>query len=228
MQPIILYTRVSTDRQGKSGLGLEAQRSFCNQFALQNGYEIVQEFFEVETGKGADALERRPRLAAALSEAKKRKCSVLVAKLDRLSRDVHFISGLVAKNIPFVVAELGQDVEPFMLHIYAALAEKERRLIAERTKAALQAKKVAGAKLGNRTNLKEAQAKGLTERLRRADQFAANVLPVIRDIQSAGAVTYQALADALNARGIATVRGGSWYPSTVQKLMLRNLRPTRN
>ncbi len=221
MQPIILYTRVSTDRQGKSGLGLEAQRTICRQFATSHGYEIVQEHSEVETGKGADAIERRPRLAAALSEARKRKCSVLVAKLDRLSRDVHFISGLVAKQIPFVVAELGKDVDPFMLHIYAALAEKERHLIAERTKAALQAKKAAGAKLGNHTNLAEAQEKGLKERLRRADQFAANILPIIRDMQCTGVATYTALAEALNMRGIATARGGEWYPSTVRKVLLR-------
>ncbi|UTW51467.1 recombinase family protein [bacterium SCSIO 12827] len=223
MHPIVLYTRVSTDRQGKSGLGLEAQRTVCRQFALQNGYEIVQEHSEVETGKGADAIDRRPRLAAALSDAKKRKCPVLVAKLDRLSRDVHFISGLVARNVRFIVAELGPEVEPFMLHIYAALAEKERNLIAERTKAALQAKRAAGASLGNRTNLAEAQSKGLRERLRRADQFAANVLPVIRDIQATGAVTYTAIADALNMRGIATARGGEWYPSTVRKLMMRSV-----
>lgn len=221
MRPIVLYTRVSTDRQGKSGLGLEAQRAICRQFALQNGYEIVQEHSEVETGKGADALERRPRLALALAEARKRKCSVLVAKLDRLSRDVHFISGLVAKNVPFIVAELGQDVEPFMLHIYAALAEKERHLIAERTRAALHAKKSAGAKLGNRTNLAEAQAKGVKERLRRADQFAANILPVIRHIQASGVPTYAGIASALNARGIPTARGGAWHPSTVQKLVVR-------
>tara|TARA_R110000772_G_scaffold73216_4_gene159726 strand:- start:20453 stop:20854 length:402 start_codon:yes stop_codon:yes gene_type:complete len=129
--------------------------------------------------------------------------------------------GLVARNVRFIVAELGPEVEPFMLHIYAALAEKERNLIAERTKAALQAKRAAGATLGNRTNLAEAQSKGLRERLRRADQFAANVLPVIRDIQATGAVTYTAIADALNMRGIATARGGEWYPSTVRKLMLR-------
>lgn len=221
MQKAILYTRVSTDRQGKSGLGLESQRTICRQFALQNDYEIIQEFSEVETGKGADALDRRPQLATALSEARKQKCAVLVAKLDRLSRDVHFISGLVAKRVPFVIAELGADVDPFMLHIYAALAEKERNLIAQRTKDALQAKKSAGVKLGNRTNLAEAQAMGLQERLRRADQFAANVLPIIREIQATGATTYQAVANALNRRGIATARGGEWYPSTVRKLVLR-------
>lgn len=221
MQSIVLYTRVSTDRQGKSGLGLEAQRTACQQFAAQHGFQIVQEFKDVETGKGADALERRPQLATALSEAKKLKCPVLVAKLDRLSRDVAFISGLMAKGISFIVAELGPDVESFMLHIYAALAEKERRLISERTKAALIAKKAQGVKLGNRTNLRDAQRKGLEERLRRADQFAGNVLPVIQSIKEVGVTTYAGIAEALNMRGIATARGGTWYPSTVQKLLLR-------
>lgn len=222
MQPIILYTRVSTDRQGKSGLGLEAQRKACEQFAIQHGYEIVQTIEEVETGKGADALDRRPRLATALSEAKKYKCPVLVAKLDRLSRDVAFISGLMAKGVSFIVAELGPDVESFMLHIYAALAEKERRLISDRTKAALAMKKAMGIKLGNRTNLAEAQRKGLKERLRRADQFAANVLPVIQSIKETGLMTYAGIAEALNMRGVPTARGGMWYPSTVQKITVRS------
>lgn len=221
MQPIILYTRVSTNRQGKSGLGLEAQRKACQQFAIQHGYKIVQEFQEVETGKGTDALDRRPQLSTALSEAKKLRCSVLVAKLDRLSRDVAFISGLMANNISFIVAELGPDVESFMLHIYAALAEKERRLISERTKAALAAKKMQGVKLGNRTNLREAQRKGLEERLRRADQFAGNVMPIIQSIRDTGVTTYAGIANALNVRGVHTARGGKWYPSTVQKLELR-------
>lgn len=221
MQSIVLYTRVSTSRQSKSGLGLEAQRTACQQFAAQHGFQIVQEFQDVETGKGADALERRPQLATALSEAKKLKCPVLVAKLDRLSRDVAFISGLMAKGVSFIVAELGPDVESFMLHIYAALAEKERRLISERTKAALAAKKARGAKLGNRTNLRDAQQKGLAERLRRADQFAGNVLPIIQSIKKAGVLTYAGIAEALNMRGIATARGGTWYPSTVQKLTAR-------
>jgi DNA invertase Pin-like site-specific DNA recombinase len=121
------YYRVSTGRQGRSGLGLEAQKAAVEAFAKAEGYELAQEFVEVETGKGADALERRPQLAAALAEAKRRKCSIVVAKLDRLSRDVHFISGLMTQKVPFIVAELGPDVDPFMLHIYAALAEKERQ-----------------------------------------------------------------------------------------------------
>src|SRR5947209_17399126 len=111
--------------------------------------ELVCEFVEVETGKGSDALDRRPQLKAALAAARKLKCPVVVAKLDRLSRDVHFISGLMAHRVPFVVAELGPDVDPFVLHLYAALAEKERALISGRTKAALTAAKAKGVKLGN-------------------------------------------------------------------------------
>ena len=124
------------------------------------GITILHEFTEVETGKGADALDRRPQLAAALAAARQAKCPVVVAKLDRLSRDVAFIAGLMAQRIPFIVAELGADADPFMLHLYAALAEKERRLISERTRAALSSRKRNGTKLGNPTNTAEAAAKG--------------------------------------------------------------------
>ena len=142
MKPIIAYYRVSTQKQARSGkkglgLGLEAQREALERFAQANGLQIVAEFTEIETGKGADALELRPQLASALNMARKRKCSVAVAKLDRLSRDVHFISGLMVHRVPFIVAELGANIDPFMLHIYAALAQKERALISERTKVAL-------------------------------------------------------------------------------------------
>src|SRR5437763_10496436 len=135
MTPAVAYYRVSTARQGKSGLGIEAQKAAVQRFAEAEGIEVLSEHVEVETGKGADALERRPELSAALVQARKAKCPVLVAKLDRLSRDVHFISGLMAHRVPFIVAELGSDADPFMLHLYAALAEKERRLISERTRA---------------------------------------------------------------------------------------------
>jgi DNA invertase Pin-like site-specific DNA recombinase len=116
----VSYIRVSTKRQGRSGLGLEAQREALQRFADREGFEVAQEFIEVETGKGADALDRRPQLAAALRRARRLRCPVVVAKLDRLSRDVHFISGLMVKRVPFIVAELGRDVDPFMLHVYAA------------------------------------------------------------------------------------------------------------
>src|SRR5882724_8110990 len=125
MKTAVAYIRVSTQRQGKSGLGLEAQQAALARFAEAQGYKLAQTFTEVETGKGRDALARRPQLAAAIKAAKKYKGPVVVAKLDRLSRDVHFISGLMAERVPFIVAELGPDTDPFMLHIYAALAEKE-------------------------------------------------------------------------------------------------------
>src|SRR3954465_15699198 len=125
----VAYFRVSTEKQGKSGLGLDAQRGAVGRFAAEHGHEIAAEFVEVETGKGADALDRRPQLAAALKKAKTERCPVIVAKLDRLSRDVAFISGLMAQRVAFIVAELGPDVDPFFLHIYAALAEKERSLM---------------------------------------------------------------------------------------------------
>src|ERR1700688_1243017 len=126
---VVTYIRVSTSQQGRSGLGIEAQRQALQQFAKAEGFELVREFVEVETGKGADALDRRPQLKAPLAAARKQKCHVAVAKLDRLSRDVHFISGLMAHKVPFLVAELGPDVDPFVLHLFAALAEKERSLI---------------------------------------------------------------------------------------------------
>ena len=127
---------------------MEAQQAVLARFAEAEGYRLAETFEEIETGKGADALDRRPQLAAALKAAKKAKAPIIVAKLDRLSRDVHFISGLMTHRTPFIVAELGADADPFMLHLYAALAEKERRLISQRTRDALAAKKAQGVKLG--------------------------------------------------------------------------------
>jgi DNA invertase Pin-like site-specific DNA recombinase len=143
-RPLIGYVRVSTATQGKSGLGIEAQQEALARFAQAEGYEIVRVFVEVETGKGSDASERHPQLAAVLAEARRKRCSIGVAKLDRLSRDVHFISGLMAHRVPFVAAELGADVDPFILHLFAALADKERAMIGARTKAALATAKARG------------------------------------------------------------------------------------
>src|SRR5512144_2222556 len=147
---------------------------------------LIAEYVEAETGKGADALDRRPQLAAALAAAKASKCSVVVAKLDRLSRDVAFVAGLMAQRVPFIVAELGRDADPFMLHLYAALAEKERRLISERTRAALAARKAQGALLGNRRNPADAAAAGHRALSAEADAFAANVLPIVDLLKDAG------------------------------------------
>jgi DNA invertase Pin-like site-specific DNA recombinase len=145
---LIGYVRVSTARQGRSWLGLEGQRQSLVRFAWTEGFEIVSEFVEIETAKGSDALDRRPHLAAALAEARRLRCPAAVAKLDRLSRDVHFISGLMSHRVPFLVAELGPDVEPFILHLFVAPAEKERSMISVRTKAALAAAKARGVVLG--------------------------------------------------------------------------------
>jgi DNA invertase Pin-like site-specific DNA recombinase len=171
-------------------------------------------------GKGADALDRRRVLASALAVARKSKCSIIVAKLDRLSRDVHFISGLMVHKVPFIVAELGADADPFMLHLYAALAEKERALISTRTKAALAAKKASGIKLGNPRAAETIERAHAANR-QAADQFAANVLPIVRAIQAAGINSLAAIAEALNARGVRTARGGSWHSSTVRNLLAR-------
>jgi DNA invertase Pin-like site-specific DNA recombinase len=148
MERAVAYYRVSTMQQHRSGLGIEHSAA-VTRFAEMEGISIITEYVEVETGKGTDALDRRPKLAAALAAAKTAKCPVIVSKLDRLSRDVAFIAGLMAQRVPFVVAELGADADPFMLHVYAALAEKERRLISERTRSALASKKAKGATLGN-------------------------------------------------------------------------------
>jgi DNA invertase Pin-like site-specific DNA recombinase len=221
MQQAIAYYRVSTARQGRSGLGIEAQREAIIRFATAEDFELAAEFVEVETGKGSDALDRRPQLAAALATGRQRKCPVIVAKLDRLSRDVAFISGLMAQRVPFIVAELGRDADPFMLHLYAALAEKERRLISERTRAALAARKAQGAKLGNRRNLAQAAAVGRRALSAEADAFAANVLPIVNSLRSNGLADLRGLAKALNDRGVQTARGRQWHVSNVRNLLRR-------
>lgn len=222
MQPVVAYYRVSTERQGRSGLGLDAQRDRCAVFTTQNRMEVVEAFTEVETGKGSDALDRRPQLAEALAAARRRRCAVLVAKLDRLSRDVHFIAGLMVQRIPFLVAELGPDVDPFMLHIYAALAEKERRMISERTRTALAARKRQGAQLGNRTNLAEAGAKGAARTAEEAQRFAKNIAPIINQVQASGVVSLRGVALVLNARGVRTARGGKWAATQVGAVLTRS------
>jgi DNA invertase Pin-like site-specific DNA recombinase len=221
MKQAVAYVRVSTGRQGKSGLGLEAQRAAIQAFAAGEGIAVAAWFTEVETGKGSDALDRRPELAKALAQARRLKGPVIVAKLDRLSRDVAFVSGLIAQRVPFIVTELGADADPFMLHIYAALAEKERAMIADRTRKALQELKAKGAELGNRTNLEEAAKRGAAANARGADAFASNIIPIVRSVQAAGITSLRGIAAALNARGIATPRGGRWHPQSVGRLLDR-------
>jgi len=222
MSPAVAYYRVSRPSQGRTGLGIEAQKEAVRRFAEAEGIEIIAERTEVETGKGADALDRRPELADALATARRLRCPVVVAKLDRLSRDVHFISGLMAHHVPFVVAELGADVDPFILHLYASLAQKERELISQRTREALARKKAQGAKLGNPRNPAEAAAKGRQVIAAGADQFAADLAPIIEGIRAAGITSLAGIADALNKRGVRTARGGTWYAMTVRNVLQRS------
>lgn len=141
---------------------------------------------------------------------------------DRLSRDIAFISGLMASRIPFIVAELGADADPFMLHLYAALAEKERLLISERTKAALAAPRPRGVRFGNRRSPAVAAAKGRAASLGQADRFADEIIPIFRTIQRAGITSLKGIAAALEARGIRTARGGRWQVSNVRNILKRS------
>jgi DNA invertase Pin-like site-specific DNA recombinase len=208
---LVFYVRVSTAQQGKSGLGLAVQQEAIVRFAAAEGREVVDEFIEVETGKGADALDRRPKLAAAIAAARKHKAAVVVSKLDRLSRDVHFISGLMTYKVPFVVAELGPDVDPFVLHLYAALAEKERALISQRTKAGLAAAKASGKKLGGDRAQSAANKAAAAER-------AESLRPVFAEL--AGLSANKAAAE-LNARKVSTPTGSPWSPQTVIRVRAR-------
>ena len=225
-RPVIFYLRVSTDRQGRSGLGLEGQQAALDAFAASEGYEAVRAYVEVETGKGSDALDRRPQLAAALADARRRGCPVAVAKLDRLSRDVHFISGLMAHRVPFVVAELGPDVDPFVLHLFAALAEKERKLISTRTKAALEAAKARGQVLGGYRGGPApddaARASAVAARREKAAGRAGDLLPAIREAREAlgEGASLAAVAKELMRRGVKTPAGkDAWAPAQVQRVL---------
>jgi DNA invertase Pin-like site-specific DNA recombinase len=209
MKPAVTYIRVSTGKQGRSGLGLEAQQTTIARFCEIERFEIASQFIEVETGKGADALDRRPQLAAALGAAKKLQCPVIVAKLDRLSRDVAFIAGLMANRVPFIVCDLGANADPFMLHIYAALAEQERRMISTRTKLALGAAKARGKQLGNPRAAEQGDvAKTFAEGLR-------NIVVPIRNLSS------RRIAAILNDREIKTPQGKTWKSANVLRMLER-------
>jgi len=217
MRAAVAYIRVSRPKQGRSGLGLEAQQAAIRAFCTQHSYRIEAEYREVETGKGADALERRPELAAAMKFA--RKCGsggksgaapVIIAKLDRLSPDVYFISGLMVQRIPFIVTELGPDVDPFMLHIHAAVAEKERNRIAQRTKEALAAAKARGQQLGNPDI-------GIVRKAE-AEVHARHLRPIVEPLRGLPA---KRISIILNNRGIATPRGGRWQATQVIRLLNR-------
>lgn len=211
----IVYLRVSTSKQSKSGLGKEAQEAAIKSFCVLHGLDIIETYSEVESGKNSE----RSELKSAMAHAKKEGCPVVVAKLDRLSRSVAYIANLMTSQVPFIVTELGLDVDPFMLHIYAALAEKERQLISQRTKAALAAAKKRGVKLGN-PSIKKAIKASIKVRTKKAEEFAQGVTEDILRMQSYG-MTLRDIAATLNKQERKTARGGSWYASTVSNVLKR-------
>lgn len=209
----IAYLRVSTDRQGRSGLGLEAQREAVARYAAGAGLELVGEYLEVETGKGANALAKRPQLLAALTEAKRAKAKLVFAKLDRLARNVHFISGLMETGVDFAVADM-PDADRFMLHLYAALAEKEALVISQRTKAALKAAKDRGQVLGKHGKVQAALNKAAAvERL-------APTVPMLIELRGQG-LSLRAIVATLNDRGVPSPAGGKWHLASLHKAMGR-------
>ena len=205
MRDAVAYIRVSTGKQRRSGLG--AQQAALTKFAEAENYRFVQTFTETESG----ADDNRPELAAAIERARKAKAPVIVAKLDRLSRDVHYISGLMKHRVPFIVTELGADTDPFLLLIYAALAEKERALISRRTKDALAAAKKRGVVIG-----------GMREKSLEVQQAAAQraeaLRPVLAELVE---LSHRAAAAELNRRGITTAEGKPWHSMQVQRVRRR-------
>jgi DNA invertase Pin-like site-specific DNA recombinase len=216
---VVVYRRVSTGEQGKSGLGLQGQLDAITRFCREEGFAVVAEYQDVASG--ALPLSLRPGLQGALDHARRLRCSVVVSKLDRLSREVAFISGLMSRGVPFIVAELGVDTDPFILHLYAALSEKERALISQRTRAALAAKKAQGFKLGNAINLEYARTLAARSNRTIADHFAVRVRVVIDDMRNQG-LTLRAIADRLNQMRLPTARGGQWHAATVRNALQRS------
>src|SRR5215813_1546888 len=207
MKPAIGYIRVSTQKQGRSGLGLEAQQAALARFCTAEAFKLLETFTETES----DANDTRPQLNAAIERARKVKAPIICAKLDRLSRDVHYISGLMKHRVPFIVAELGADTDPFLLHIYAALAEKERALISRRTKEALASAKRRGTKLGGHREQSDLNRDA-------ARQRAEELRPLFAKLAH---LSVRAMAKELNARGIKTVSGGLWSPTQVVRVRNR-------
>jgi DNA invertase Pin-like site-specific DNA recombinase len=211
----IAYYRVSTDRQGDSGLGLDAQRKLVGDYLNGGSWTLSAEFTEVESGKRSD----RPQLAAALAMAKRLRAKLIVAKLDRLSRNVGFISALMDSGVEFVAADM-PHANKMTLQVIAVFAEYERDQISERTRRALAQAKERGTRLGGPKRL-EASALGVTVNKANADRFAANVVPIIREIQASGVTTLHGVARALNARGVQSARGAPWSAEAVSNILKR-------
>ena len=211
MDKFISYLRVSTKRQGESGLGLEAQRS-----AVASYQPNLAEFVEVESGKNNE----RPQLAKALGQCKLTGATLIIAKLDRLSRDAHFLLGLQKAGVDFIAADMPQ-ANKLTIGILAMVAEQERDMISARTKAALAATKARGTKLGGWRGGPVVNGQlGADANRKRADEYAAMLAPVLGELQGRGLSLAQ-MAQALTEQGIQTARGGRWTPSGVRNLMLR-------
>lgn len=217
MTRAVAYLRVSSREQGKSGLGLEAQRETIERFCETDGELTITDWFtEIESGKRvSDTLSKRPQLAAALNRAKQVNGPVIVAKLDRLSRDVHFVSGLMVHGIEFIACELGRQSDPFMLHLFAALAEKERALISQRTTVALAALKRRGKVLGSPS---PAIGGKVSAKLRQAAAIA-------RDrtyLSVAGGGSLAERAARLNVAGYRSTEGKPFTPAIVSRMVRRS------
>lgn len=207
------YFRVSTERQGLSGLGLEAQRKAVSDYLNDGKWEMIGEFVEVESGKRSD----RPEIAKALALCRQRKATLIVAKLDRLARNVHFISGLMDSKVDFVAADM-PHANQLTINILASVAQEERVWISKRTKAALAAAKARGVKLGN--------AKLARDNAAAARQHAEGLRPVLTEIRKQGLRSVRGIAEELNRRGVPTPRGSIWHANTVN-LLLHRLDHTR-
>ncbi len=216
----VAYHRVSTDKQGRSGLGLEAQRKAVEDHLSGGRGELVADYVEVESGKRDD----RPELIKALHRCKVTGATLVIAKLDRLSRNVAFISNLMDSGVDFVAVDFPQ-ANRLTVHILAAVAEHEREMISQRTKAALASAKARGVRLGNPNGAAHLRGRGnreAVEALRAgADAFAEDLAPVLEDVGAEGHTSYRAMARELNRRGILTARGGRWHPGTVRNLVHR-------
>jgi DNA invertase Pin-like site-specific DNA recombinase len=212
----IAYYRVSTERQGDSGLGLDAQRKLVNDYLNGGSWTLAAEFTEVESGKRSD---NRPQLVAALAMAKKLRAKLIVANLSRLSRNVSFISALMDSGVEFVAADM-PHANKMALQVLAVFAEYERDQISERTRRALAQAKARGVKLGG-PKQREASKLGVEANKNNADRFAANVIPIIKEIRASGVTTLRGVARALNARGVQSARGAPWSPEAVNNILKR-------
>lgn len=213
MKTAIAYYRVSTDQQGKSGLGLEAQQEAVRLFAEREDYQVTTHYTEIESGKK----NKRPQLLAALDQCRKKKATLIIAKLDRLGRNVAFIANLMESRVQFKAVD-NPHADELMIHLLAAFAQHERKQISTRTKDALQAAIRRGVKLGKHG--KEVLSQQNSEA---ADEFAERMRPIVEQIEQQGMTTIRAIRDELNQQEIPTFRsnGESWHIRTVHALMKR-------